>query len=282
MKGGRSLMFAILGLSCCFLRAMAADDADRLRVMTYNIHHGEGQDGKLDLDRIVRIIRAANPDVVCLQEVDRRLPRTNRLDFPSEFAKRLEMSAVFECNYAFEGGEYGNATLTRLEILSHENIALPNPDPAAIEPRGCLKTVVRTQAGPIAIFNAHLGLKSGERNAQAKALLTHIGTIPAILAGDWNEGVEKSGVSLLLARFKDALTLGGVPSTQDGRARIDHIFVSGLFDVAAARIVSTAETPVASDHLPFVVELRLPVSDGVPEKEGIYDTDDDRVVDALR
>jgi len=31
-----------------------------LRVMTYNIHHGEGLDGKIDLLRIAEVIKAEN------------------------------------------------------------------------------------------------------------------------------------------------------------------------------------------------------------------------------
>ena len=32
------------------------------RVMTFNIHHGEGVDGKVDLDRIANVILEANAD----------------------------------------------------------------------------------------------------------------------------------------------------------------------------------------------------------------------------
>jgi len=41
-----------------------------LRVLTYNIHHGEGTDGVFDLPRIADVIRSVEPDLVALQEVD--------------------------------------------------------------------------------------------------------------------------------------------------------------------------------------------------------------------
>ena len=47
--------------------------ADELRLVAYNIHHGEGMDGKLDLERIARVIAAEKPDLVALQEVDHYL-----------------------------------------------------------------------------------------------------------------------------------------------------------------------------------------------------------------
>jgi endonuclease/exonuclease/phosphatase family metal-dependent hydrolase len=40
-------------------------------VMSFNIHHGQGTDGVLDLERIARVIRASGADIVGLQEVDR-------------------------------------------------------------------------------------------------------------------------------------------------------------------------------------------------------------------
>jgi endonuclease/exonuclease/phosphatase family metal-dependent hydrolase len=38
-----------------------------LRVMSYNIHHGEGMDGVPDLSRYAEIIAAQKPDYVDLQ-----------------------------------------------------------------------------------------------------------------------------------------------------------------------------------------------------------------------
>ena len=45
-------------------------DETILRVLSYNIHHAAGTDGKLDLTRIANVINSVKPDVVSLQEVD--------------------------------------------------------------------------------------------------------------------------------------------------------------------------------------------------------------------
>ena len=63
-----SLVGAFVAL--CFCSTSHAEDALSLRVVTYNIHHGVGVDGKLDLNRIAEVIRAAKADLVALQEVD--------------------------------------------------------------------------------------------------------------------------------------------------------------------------------------------------------------------
>ena len=55
-------------------------DSTTIRVMTYNIHHGEGMDGHINLDRIAALIHSANVNLVGLQEVDRNADRSHNLD----------------------------------------------------------------------------------------------------------------------------------------------------------------------------------------------------------
>jgi len=45
--------------------------AREFRLATFNIRHGVGADGVLDLERVAAVIEQASADVVCLQEVDR-------------------------------------------------------------------------------------------------------------------------------------------------------------------------------------------------------------------
>src|SRR5262245_60669168 len=42
----------------------------RLRVLSYNIHHGEGTDRRFNLARLAGVIERVQPDLVALQEVD--------------------------------------------------------------------------------------------------------------------------------------------------------------------------------------------------------------------
>ncbi|MDB4477222.1 hypothetical protein N9018_03350, partial [Rhodopirellula sp.] len=58
-----------------------------LRVLSYNIHHAAGTDGKLDLQRIANVIQSVDPDVISLQEVDRLARRSGSVDQPSELAR---------------------------------------------------------------------------------------------------------------------------------------------------------------------------------------------------
>src|SRR5947199_10169181 len=87
-----------------------------LRVMTYNIHVGVGMDKKLDLQRIASVINAQHPDLVGLQEVDRGVERTQRIDEIAEIAKMTKMDYAFAFNLSYQGGQYGVAILSRLPI----------------------------------------------------------------------------------------------------------------------------------------------------------------------
>lgn len=236
-----------------------SSDAQELRVLTYNIHHAEGTDGKLDVDRIVRVIRAAAPDVVCLQEVDRGLPRTQGLNLPRLFAEKLGMTAVFDANYRFDGGEYGNATFTRLPIVRHENIGLPNPNQK--EPRGCLRTVIKLGDREIDILNTHLGLEGEERRQQAEAIRQALRPVPAVLAGDLNENENAPGVRRLLEVLGDPAEGASqslfTASAAKPRRRIDFILASKEFSPLSTQVIATPDTPVASDHLPFLAVLKL-------------------------
>jgi hypothetical protein len=68
----------------------------RLRVMSYNIHAGAGQDNVFDLERQAAAIEAQRPDVVALQEVDVHwATRSEYTDEASWLARRLRMRVFF-------------------------------------------------------------------------------------------------------------------------------------------------------------------------------------------
>lgn len=275
---GSLWLFSVL----CAADAACADTI--LRVMTYNIHHAEGMDKEINIDRIAAVIQAAKPDIVCLQEVDRNLPRTAHADMPALFAKKLDMTVVFEPNYQFDGGEYGNATLSRFPIVSHENMRLPGPPGA--EPRGCLRILARMGDRTVEVLNTHFGLDAEERKNQAGALTTQLHDAPTVLCGDLNETPNAPAVAILVGRMRDAsaVTEKGKTSTfpsHSPKRRIDHILVSGPWDVLSCAVISTSLAEVASDHRPCLAELRLGTPPDKTAVKGVYDNDDERVIDAI-
>ena len=257
--------FALL-CACCLLLfpAAAAEETSagmELRVIAYNIHHGEGTDGRLDLERIARIVLEAKPDVVCFQEVDKGLSRTERKDFPAIFEALLSMKGVFGPNYFFDDGEYGNATFSRFPIVDHENHALPGPPDA--EPRGALRVTIEVNGTRVDIFNIHWGLRPAERADQGRALLTHIRDAPTLVAGDFNEDEKGAGLAALFERFRDTAAApehGGYPGYPafTPRRRIDYVLASPELASLRFAVLDGPEIAVASDHRPVMADVRVP------------------------
>ena len=66
-----------------------------MRLLTYNIHKGiGGRDRLYRLPRIIEVIENENPDLLCLQEVDRGVPRSRSHDQPKLLAEHFFRQAV--------------------------------------------------------------------------------------------------------------------------------------------------------------------------------------------
>src|SRR5688500_13705317 len=131
----------------------AQPGAATLRVLSYNIHHGEGTDGKLDLDRIAGVIKATKPDLVALQEVDRNTQRTGRVDQAAVLGERTGLHVAFAKAIDLQGGEYGQAVLSRFPIRSVKTHVLPGK--AGQETRIVIETRVESGGRPLTFLGTH-------------------------------------------------------------------------------------------------------------------------------
>jgi endonuclease/exonuclease/phosphatase family metal-dependent hydrolase len=242
-----------------------------LRVMTYNVHGCVGVDGKHSPERIARVIARHRPDIVALQELDEGRSRSGGIDHAELIARHLEMAYHFHPSMHVEEGRYGNAILTHLPMHPVRADRLPGlPDQPSLEPRGAIWTSIGWGDREIQLINTHLGLRKRERWAQVEALLgdewlghPHCRS-PVILCGDLN-ALPKSRVCLSLRRRLhdvQGVAKGHRPHhTIPGRypmVRIDHVFIDPCIEVVRVTVPSTDLERVASDHLPLIVEVRLP------------------------
>src|SRR5690349_11106955 len=116
-----------------------------MRAMTWNIRHGLGNDGVIDLERIATVIEHCMPDIVGLQEVDHHWSRSDRVDQTTWLANRLGMSGVFGANlFPPGGGAYGTAILSRWPVVEWANHPLPSR--SGSESRGRLIATLRERA----------------------------------------------------------------------------------------------------------------------------------------
>ncbi len=243
-------------------RAAAQPMPATLRVMSYNIHHGEGLDQKLDLERIAALIRDANVDVVGLQEVDRGVERTAKRDLPAELAKLTGMTVHFENNFPFQGGEYGNAVLSRFPAKRVTNTRYKMLHVG--EQRGVLQVVLDVKGRDVLFLNTHLDYKPNEPErdlnvAELKGIVAAAGRMPVILMGDFNAFPSSRPIVAITAFLSDTWTLVGqgdgftIPVKKPTK-RIDYIFITPETITPVAMKVLHSE---ASDHLPVFAELRL-------------------------
>ncbi len=253
---------------CIFLCALCAlcgkafaELPQEIRVIAYNIHHGEGTDGRVDLDRIAKALNAESPDLVAVNEVDQGTRRTKGVDMPAELARLTGMQAVFEKNIDHDGGRYGNAVLSRLPIRRHKNHKLPSNYEG--EQRGVLEIELgdKDEGEPLLFLATHLDYRpdDAERLASVKkieAILAARKDQPAILAGDLNASPDSQVMAEFAKTWKraNAEDLATYPAAKPEK-QIDYILVrpASRWQVVETRVLDEA---VASDHRPVLAVLR--------------------------
>ena len=276
----RAVKCSILVCICCV--RTQAELPREIRVITYNIHHGEGMDKKFGVERIAKLLTTEKPDVVALQEVDQGTKRASRMDQPTEFARLMGMTVVFGRNIDFDGGGYGTAVLTRLPIRSQESVKLRSfypPTRENPEQRGVQVLELGEKGEPGFLFLCtHLDFRPAddERMASAKMineLVRKRGKEPAILAGDLNATPESGPIREFEKEWE--IAGGGMASakppfdklrTEPQAAmftfpadlpdrRIDYVMYrpAERWKLVEVRVLDEA---VASDHRPLLAVLR--------------------------
>lgn len=251
------LLIVFISLLVVPLRSQTKASGSYIRVLSYNIHHGAGMDGVIDLERIARVILSVSPDIVSLQEVDVKTKRSGGVDQASELSRLTGMQVIFSKSMDFDGGEYGNAVLSKLKTEVYSSIPLPG------EPRSAIFAKVMTPDSAWFRFIAtHLDTKGGPREESLPLLEEHFvktgGSMPAILAGDLNDVPEGNTIQSLLSSWCSTLSLYGwhtFPSLKPDR-QIDHILFrpKERWRVVRAEVL---DEPMASDHRPIFVQLEL-------------------------
>lgn len=261
-----ALLVAALLLTVLPGGAASASPPERgLTVVSYNIHHGVGEDGVLDLGRIADVIADSGADVAALQEVDRHWSgRSNWADQPAVLGDLLDMHVAYGANLDRDPpapGEprrqYGTAILSRYPIVSSQNTLLPN---LGGEQRGLLEARVNVAGRHVQVASTHLQHDDAtERAAQTEAIVDLLGsaTEPVVLAGDLNAVPGSSEMVPIEASFTDTHGAGDGPGhtypADDPDRRIDYVFGNDHVRPVDARVVPT----LASDHLPVVAEVAL-------------------------
>ncbi|CAN7359620.1 endonuclease/exonuclease/phosphatase family protein [Terrabacter sp. LjRoot27] len=225
--------------------------------MSYNVH-----DLLDDRAAAARVVRAVAPDVLCLQEVPRRL--TTELRLPP-FAR--------DCGLHWHGGRLGTggtAVLTAEDVVVHGVSRARLPVRFPDRTRGYAAATVSLPSGgpscrPVTVVSVHLGLRASERERHAATVLARLGGREgvggagdrAVIAGDLNEGPGGPAYAMFAAHHPPVS--GGVPTFP---ARRPSLALDVVFAGPGLRVVETGQTPVderdlatGSDHRPVWVDL---------------------------
>jgi len=216
-------------------------------------------DGQIDLKRTGQVLTALNPDVVFLQEVDCRRPRTGMSHQPAFLAKMLNMGYAYGAVKHYRPGSYGNAILSRYPIVNYKNHILP---PGEGDERCCLEAEIKILWSHFRVFNLHLGLKAAERYRHLQdIILPRVCAVscPVILGGDFNARPESSEIGLVKDCLQDSFQANSgeciytFPSDKP-RARIDYIFLNNRWELNDYKVIPDTQ---ASDHLPLVCTVNI-------------------------
>jgi len=223
-----------------------------LTVASYNIHKAEGIDRRVDLSRIALVLKEIDADLVGVQEVYR--PQAEAL------AGSLDMRMVMGATRFHAGLPYGNAVFTRLAIQASYTFDLTRP---TRQPRGGMRLDLLVAGRMLHLFNVHFGLKIRERVEQVEALVREqilnvelVG--PRVLMGDLNEWFP-GPVGRALRRELHGPRIRRTHPAPLPLFPLDRIYWDRDLHSVGFHVHRSRLARVASDHLPVVARLQVPV-----------------------
>lgn len=238
----------------------------KLKILTYNIFHGEQayEKGMPNIDDVAALINKIKPDLAAFQEVDSATGRSAGIykmpfDFIHVLAKKTGMHGFFGRAMDYDGGGYGEGLLSRKPATATVKIL---PAPKGGEPRALIYITYTAGKKQIVFAGTHLCHQYNEnRVAQAKEINAVFASEkkPVVLCGDLNFTPGKEPYNILQTAWEDAAVLKGDPqhtfSADTPRVRIDYAW---LKKGTKWKVTGVEVLPVKiSDHKPVLITLEI-------------------------
>ncbi|HEX6956659.1 MAG TPA: endonuclease/exonuclease/phosphatase family protein [Ferrovibrio sp.] len=227
-----------------------------LRVATYNIHSCIGGDRSYDPPRILKVLREIDADILALQEVG---------GYPVDgqeqvhyFERHLGMTLIPGLNLRRRRVQFGNALLVRgqVEIAEQVNLTV-----SRLEPRSAIDATVETRLGSLRVIATHLGLLPRDRRRQIAIISTLLdrGMAPlTLLMGDFNVFGPERAVLHQIGAPRPLPKLRSFPARRPLMS-LDRLWTLPNENLSALHLHRTPLSAIASDHLPLVGEMAIPV-----------------------
>lgn len=230
---------------------VAPPDNNRVKVLSYNIRHAVGSDGRFMPERIAALIRDSGADIVALQEVDSATQRCGNRDILKEIADDLLMRPVFGGAIDFQGGRYGVGVLSRERPLSVSRIQLPGREEARV--------LLLVEYPRYYLGCTHLSLTPEDQLAAVDIIRATAARLnkPLILAGDLNTEPGSPTHRLLSDNFRIVTSPKSKTYPADNPEQtIDYIATYGTDAPVCVRSGVIADK-LASDHRPVTATLQF-------------------------
>lgn len=230
-------------------------------MMTYNIHHGSG-----NLNAISEFINSEKPDIVALQEVDVNTRRSGfTLNQAQVLATQTGMNVFFSKSINYQGGEFGNAILSRFSITKGIRYELPTIAGNPTEKRSlAVIEIVTKDEQKIYFASTHL---DHSHPATRQLQIGKIREITAdlndtfIIGGDFNAIPGSVAINRFIEGdfFKKGCIDNNcqytVPAKNPVRT-IDYIFLNQKAQADFTVLsYATLNEILLSDHLPVITQL---------------------------
>lgn len=214
-----------------------------MRVVTFNIQHGNGGDAAA----LGRACAGLGADVLALQEVDVRVPRSAFVDEVAVVARATRMQAVFgrTCRVGVVG-RYGNALFSRLPMADVACVRLPRLG------RNEVRGVILARVEGVTVAATHLSVRPDENVRQLDFVLDVLRSRPQpwVLVGDLNRRPEQLAAVAAAGLALVDTSRPTFPAHAPDR-RIDHIAVAGV-EVQSVDVLPQQDV---GDHRPLAATL---------------------------
>lgn len=224
-----------------------------LKLMSYNVRNANGMDDVRSFQRIANVINNVAPDVVAIQEVDSMTNRSGRKYVLGEIAERTQMHAYFAPAIDYDGGKYGIGLLAKHAPLRWQTMPLPGREEE--------RTLILAEFDNYIYCCTHLSLTEEDRMASLALIkqFTASGKKPLFLAGDMNSEPDSDFIKALQKDFQILTdTKKHTWPASEPTETLDYITAlkstAKGFALLSSRVLNE---PMASDHRPVVVELRM-------------------------
>jgi endonuclease/exonuclease/phosphatase family metal-dependent hydrolase len=225
-----------------------------LRLLNYNIRSLRD-----DRAAVRRVIQAAQPHVVCIQEAPRSLRWRTKC---AGLARDCGLVVV-------SGGRPAAANLLlsslSVDVLFSRDLRFSRQ--CWFDVHGTSIALLRKSGHTFAVAGVHLGGTAQARLRHAAELNAALdrevpADVPAIIAGDLNDRPDSSVWRALGARGTDVWTAVGqgygfTHSVTNPSERIDAVLADPRLRICAARVLDDADVRAASAHRPLLVEFDL-------------------------